>query len=84
MARTGILTFGSLIGKPSDEIAALEVVDARRRGVQTPFRIEFARSSTKDCGPPTLVPYPDGDAVQAEVIVVEGTTYPTRHPSMST
>jgi hypothetical protein len=73
MARIGILAFGSLIGKPGDEIAALEVVGERRRGVQTPFRIEFARSSTKRGGAPTLVPYPDGAAVQAEIIVVEAT-----------
>jgi len=73
MARIGILAFGSLIGNPGDEIAALEVAAERRRGVLTPFQVEFARSSTKRGGAPTLVPYLHGDPVNAEILVVEAT-----------
>jgi hypothetical protein len=57
MPRIGILAFGSLIGNPGDEIAALEIAAERRHGVLTPFPVEFARSSTKRGGAPTLVPY---------------------------
>jgi hypothetical protein len=73
MARIGILAFGSLIGNPGDEIAALEAAAERRRGVLTPFPVEFARSSTKRGGAPTVVPYPNGGSVKAEIIVVEAT-----------
>src|SRR5262245_40196043 len=73
MARIGILAFGSLIGNPGNEIAALEIAAERKRGMLTPFPVEFARSSTKRGGAPTLVPYPNGGRVNAEVIVVEAT-----------
>jgi hypothetical protein len=71
MARIGILAFGSLIGDLGAEISALEVAVERRRGVLTPFPIEFARSSTKRGGAPTLVPHRLGAPVKAEIIVVE-------------
>ena len=73
MARIGILAFGSLIGNPGDEIAALEVPAERKRGVVTPFPVEFARSSTKRGGAPTVVPFPNGGRVNADIIVVEAT-----------
>jgi hypothetical protein len=73
MARIGILAFGSLIGSPGDEIAALEVAAERRHGVLTPFPVEFARSSKKRGGAPTLVPYLHGGPVKAEILVVEAT-----------
>ncbi len=71
MARIGILAFGSLIRNSGREIAELEVVAERRHSVQTPFPVEFARSSTKRGGAPTLVPYPTGASVAAEIIVIE-------------
>ena len=73
MARVGILAFGSLIGTPGAEIKAVEVTAERRRGVLTPFSVEFARSSAKRGGAPTLVPYPNGKPVNVEIIVVEAT-----------
>lgn len=71
MARIGILGFGSLIDDPGGEIAAIEVQSERKRGVFTPFSVEFARSSRTRKGAPTLVPHLRGARVPAQIIVVE-------------
>lgn len=71
--RVGILAFGSLIGNPGEEIAAVEVRAERKRGVRTPFRVEFARASRTRGGAPTLVPHENGAEVLAHVIVLETT-----------
>lgn len=64
----GILAYGSVINDPGDEIKAATV---RRIEVTTPFKVEFARASTKRSGAPTLVPVEEGGAqVKAAVIVV--------------
>src|SRR4051812_34441538 len=73
MARIGILAFGSLIDRPGDEIARVEVKAERKRGVRTPFKVEFARSSVRRGGAPSLVPYADGACVSAEIIIIEAT-----------
>ena len=50
----GILAFGSLLDEPGAE---LEAHIARRiEGIETPFAVEFARSSRTRDGAPTLVP----------------------------
>ena len=50
----GILAYGSLIDDPGDEIKPL--VKQKIEGVETPFAIEFARSSKSRNGAPTLIP----------------------------
>ena len=57
-ASLGILAFGSLIDNPGAEIEAALV--GRKLKIRTPFGVEFARSSTKRGGAPTLVPMEQG------------------------
>jgi len=64
----GILAYGSLIDDPGEEIQA--VVLSKLEGVQTPFKVEFARSSTGRSGAPTLVPVEEGGACVKAVILV--------------
>ncbi len=69
-AQVAILAYGSLIDDPGDEIAraTVRVIE----GVQTPFHIEFARSSGTRGGAPTLVPVAEGGApVQASLLVLD-------------
>lgn len=54
----GVLAYGSLISNPGDELAA--VIVGEKRDVLTPFHVEYARSSQKRCGAPTLVPVASG------------------------
>ena len=64
--KIGILAYGSLIDNPDVEIeaATTEVT----RGVQTPFPVEFARSSSTRGGAPTLVPVNEGGANVSAII----------------
>ena len=55
----GILAFGSMAGEPGAELAGAVT---RRIAVQTPFAVEFARSSRTRDGAPTLVPVREGGA----------------------
>jgi hypothetical protein len=65
----GILAFGSIAEEPGTELAAAVT---RRIGVETPFAVEFARSSRTRDGAPTLVPVSDGGAhVPATVLVLD-------------
>ena len=64
----GILAYGSLIPNPGVEIAAVTV--DRITGVETPFRIEFSRSSRVRDGAPTLVPVERGGARVSGVVLV--------------
>ena len=67
----GILAYGSLIADPGWEIE--EVRSGVIEDVKTPFRVEYARSSTGRGGAPTLVPFEGGGQVRAQVIVVDTT-----------
>jgi hypothetical protein len=68
-ASVGILAFGSLIDNPGAEIEAALV--GRKLNVRTPFGVEFARSSNKRGGAPTLVPVEQGGApVSAQILLV--------------
>jgi hypothetical protein len=69
----GILAFGSLIGNPGEEIAAVEIKSERKHAVRTPFRVEFARVSRTRGGAPTLVPHENGAQVLAHIVVLETT-----------
>ena len=64
----GILAYGSLIPNPGTEIAPVTV--RRIGGVETPFRVEFSRSSRVRDGAPTLVPVTRGGARVTGVVLV--------------
>jgi len=66
----GILAYGSLIDDPGCEIKA--VISCKLERVQTPFSVEFARSSSTRGGAPTLVPAEEGGAPVKAVILVPG------------
>lgn len=64
-----ILAFGSIREEPGADLAAAVT---QRIEVQTPFRVEFARSSRTRDGAPTLVPVSEGGAhVSASVLVLD-------------
>lgn len=70
MSKIGILAYGSLIEDPGVEIQPL--IRDRKAGIETPFRIEFSRSSTKRDGAPTVVPVDKGGShVQATVLILD-------------
>jgi hypothetical protein len=50
----GILAYGSLLNEPGDELQ--KVIERNIESVQTPFAVEYARSSSHRGGAPTLVP----------------------------
>lgn len=64
----GILAFGSINETPGAELAAAVT---ERIEVETPFCVEFARSSRTRGGAPTLVPVSEGGArIRARVLVL--------------
>lgn len=70
MGAVGILAYGSLGDDPGVEIEPL-IVD-RIENVETPFRVEFARTSRTRGGAPTLVPVREGGArVKGKILVLE-------------
>jgi hypothetical protein len=73
MPEIGILAYGSLIRDRGWELESLVVEE---REVVTPFSVEFARTSRKRDGAPTLIPVADGGApVSARLLVLrEGTS----------
>jgi len=65
----GILAFGSIADEPGTEMAAAII---GRIEIETPFAVEFARSSRTRDGAPTLVPVSEGGAhVPALVLVLD-------------
>jgi hypothetical protein len=58
MSSIGILAYGSLIEEPGNEIEPL--IRERLESIETPFSIEFARSSSTRDGAPTVVPVVSG------------------------
>lgn len=64
----GILAYGSLIGEPGDELKPKIV---RQICCRTPFKVEYARTSSTRKGAPTLVPYRAGGHVSAQILVVD-------------
>lgn len=70
MSSIGILAYGSLIEEPGKEIEPI-IIDRRQR-IETPFSIEFARSSSTRDGAPTVVPVESGGCpVYATIFVLE-------------
>ncbi|WP_338869247.1 hypothetical protein WBJ53_19640 [Spirosoma sp. SC4-14] len=69
---TGILAFGSLIDNPGQEISEIEVA---RLDCETPFSIEFARTSSTRSNAPTLIPVKiGGRKVKAKIIILRPET----------
>ena len=69
----GILAYGSLISDPGIEIEAATVRIIE--DVETPFCIEFARSSRSRGGAPTLIPVSTGGLrVNGHIILVNAST----------
>jgi hypothetical protein len=67
--RYGIFGFGSLISDPGEELTA---ATGRRQALETPFAVEYGRSSNTRGGAPTLVPVKTGGAkVKATVFVLK-------------
>jgi hypothetical protein len=65
--RYGIFGFGSLISDPGEELTK---ATGRRQDLETPFAVEYGRSSNTRGGAPTLVPVKTGGAkVKATVFV---------------
>lgn len=70
MSSVGILAYGSLIEEPGEEIEPL--IRERKERIETPFSIEFARSSFTRDGAPTVVPVESGGGpVYATVLVLD-------------
>ncbi len=70
MSRVGILAYGSLIEEPGKEIEPL--IRERKERIETPFSIEFARSSYTRDGAPTVVPVESGGGrVHATILVLD-------------
>ncbi len=72
--KIGILAYGSLINDPGEEISNLEI---NRIKCITPFRIEFARTSSTRNGAPTLIPSEKlniGNKVNGIIIVLNNET----------
>lgn len=68
----GILAFGSLIDNPGQEISEIEI---ERLDCETPFPIEFARTSSTRSNSPTLIPVETGGRqVKAKIIVLNPET----------
>src|SRR5581483_11635375 len=68
-SKYGIFGFGSLISDPGEELTR---ATARRQDLETPFAVEYGRSSNTRGGAPTLVPVKTGGAkVKATVFVLK-------------
>lgn len=66
--RYGIFGFGSLLNDPGEELTEATV---SRQDLETPFAVEYGRSSNTRGGAPTLVPVKTGGAkVKATVFVL--------------
>ena len=73
MNNVGILAYGSLINEPGEEIHT--AIAYCINNVETPFKVEFLRSSRCRDGAPTLVPAEEnsnfGDYVKAKIFVLK-------------
>lgn len=65
--KLGILAFGSLIDNPGQEISEFEI---ERIECETPFKIEFARTSSTRGNAPTLIPVDKGGRFVKALIII--------------
>lgn len=69
-AKLGILAYGSMIDSPGEEIEK-RTAGRITNDVETPFNVEFGRSSSSRAGAPTLVPMENyGCRVKATIITL--------------
>lgn len=69
-SQIGILAYGSLLSEPGSELD--EVLTGRIEGVETPFRVEFARACSCRDNAPTLAPVESGGArVEGAILTVD-------------
>lgn len=69
----GILAYGSLLSDPGKEIADSQI--GVIEDVETPFPVEFARSSKSRGGAPTLIPVDTGGAkVRGRIMLVNASS----------
>jgi cation transport regulator ChaC len=74
----GILAYGSLISDPGTEIAAATIRVIA--DIETPFAVEYARSSNSRGGAPTLIPVQTGGSkVRGQIIVVDASVDEATH-----
>lgn len=67
--KIGILAFGSLINNPGDELN--KFIIKRIDNIETPFKIEYGRKSSKRGNAPTLIPVKSGGhKVNATLLVL--------------
>jgi hypothetical protein len=71
MDTIGILAYGSLIEDTGQEILGLL---QKRITTTTPFPVEFAPLSRSRGEAPTLIPFENGNAVNAQILVLDGRT----------
>lgn len=70
MGSIGILAYGSLIEDPGIELTSL--LSERISGIETPFNIEFSRTSISRDGAPTVVPVENyGAPIKAVILVLK-------------
>lgn len=50
-----------------------------KTGIETPFAVEFARTSIKRAGAPTLVPIEKGPRIQAVILLIDASEDDARH-----
>lgn len=68
-SKLGILAFGSLIDDPGSELN--EFIVKREKNVDTPFKIEYGRKSSKRGNAPTLIPVSEGGKkVKATLLIL--------------
>ena len=65
--KLGILAYGSLIDNPEKEISMIETT---RIECETPFNVEFARTSSTRGNAPTLIPIEQGGRKVKAIIIV--------------
>ncbi len=69
MSKIGILAYGSLIEDQGIELEPR--ISGKIEGIETPFNIEFARSSSSRGGAPTVIPVEsNGVSVKAVILVL--------------
>lgn len=66
----GILAYGSLINDPGSELDS--IISHRITHYKTPFKVEYARKSSKRGGAPTLVPVREGgSSVDGTILMIK-------------
>lgn len=76
----GIIAYGSLIDDPGKEL--IPYIKYKIKNVLTPFKVEYGRKSASRGDAPTLVPFKEGGAVKATILVLSDTLSETEARNM--